>query len=245
MRVGGLEETITVVGGSPIIDTKTVTQQRTVSRDVMDSLPTAKTFGSLGALIPGVTVSRPDVGGSSGDLGTSLSIHGSRTGDSQILVDGMSVANGLGAGSYGHFFNNGMLQEISVETGGMLAENDAAGVRSNLIPREGGDTFKGSLSGNYTNGSLNSRNTSDELTALGPPDQLRGPHLRLQSVARWPGRAGEAVVLPVVSRLGVAHDPRRQLRRLSQPRSRGPVLHAGPVASGRSTPRCIATPTAG
>jgi hypothetical protein len=167
MRVGGLEETITVVGGSPIIDTKSVTQQRTVSREVIDSLPTAKTFGSLGALIPGVTVSKPDVGGSGGELSTHLTVHGSRTADSQILVDGMSVANGLGAGSYGHFFNNGMFQEISVETGGMLAEHDVAGVRSNLIPREGGDTFKGVVAGAYTNGSLNSRNTSDELTALG------------------------------------------------------------------------------
>jgi TonB-dependent Receptor Plug Domain len=119
-----------------------VTQQKTTSREVMDALPTAKPFGSLSALIPGVTVSRFDVGGSSGDLGTSLTIHGSRTSDSQSMMDGMSVANGLGAGSYGHFFNNGMLQEISVETGVMLAEHEVAGVRSNLIPREGSDAFK-------------------------------------------------------------------------------------------------------
>ena len=167
LKVGGLEETITVVGGAPMVDTKNVTQQRTMSREVMDSLPVAKTFGSLGVLIPGVTASRPDVGGSSGDLAQALTIHGSKTSESQILMDGMSVANGIGGGSYGHFFNNGTLTEISFETGGMLAESDANGVRSNLIPKEGGDIFKGTLVGNFTNGSLNSQNTSAELAALG------------------------------------------------------------------------------
>ena len=39
----------------------------------------------------------------------------------------------------------------------MSAEQDAGGVRSNLIPREGGNTFKGVVFGNYTNSSLNSR----------------------------------------------------------------------------------------
>ena len=39
----------------------------------------------------------------------------------------------------------GMVQEISVETGGMSAEHDAAACRSNLIPREGGNTFTGTL----------------------------------------------------------------------------------------------------
>jgi hypothetical protein len=51
MKVGGLEEAITVTARTPTVDTKSVNQQRTVSRDVIDALPTAKTFGALGALI--------------------------------------------------------------------------------------------------------------------------------------------------------------------------------------------------
>ena len=72
MRVGGVEESVTVVGSSPVVDVKGVVQQRTVSREVIDALPTSKTFGALASLIPGVTVNRPDVGGSAGDLSTSL-----------------------------------------------------------------------------------------------------------------------------------------------------------------------------
>ena len=128
MQVGGIEETITVSGSSPVVDVKGVAQQRTVNRELIDSLPTAKNFGALGVLVPGVTANRSDVGGSSGDLSTSLAIHGSRTSDSQIMMDGMSVANGQGSGSYGHFFNNGVFQEVTTETGGMSAEYDVGGV---------------------------------------------------------------------------------------------------------------------
>jgi hypothetical protein len=169
MRVGALEETVTVSGQSPVVDVQNVLQQSTVSRDVMDSLPTAKTFGSYAVLVPGVTVNAPDVGGAYGDLSVSLSIHGSRSAESQIDIDGMPAINGLarGGGQYGQFLNNGMMQEISIETGGMSAESELSGVRSNVIPREGGNLFKGVLSAAYTNHKFNSSNVSADLLARG------------------------------------------------------------------------------
>jgi hypothetical protein len=169
MRVGSLEETVTVSGQSPVVDVQNVLQQKIVSRDIMDSLPAAKTFGSYAVLVPGVTISSPDVGGAYGDLSVSLSIHGSRSNESQIDIDGMPAINGLarGGGMYGQFLNNGMMQEISVETGGMSAESELSGVRSNVIPREGGNLFKGVVAANYTNWRFNSSNVSPDLLARG------------------------------------------------------------------------------
>src|ERR1051326_3175392 len=40
MKVGAVEETITVSGASPIVDTQNVVQKQTASREVMDALPT-------------------------------------------------------------------------------------------------------------------------------------------------------------------------------------------------------------
>ena len=169
LRVGSIEETITVSGQAPVVDVQNVLQQKVMTREVMDSLPTAKTFGSYAILVPGVTVNAPDVGGAYGDLSVSLSIHGSRMNESQIDVDGMPVINGLarGGGMYGQFLNNGMMQEISVETGGMSAESELSGLRSNVIPRDGGNLFKGVLFTNYTNSNFNSRNVSADLQARG------------------------------------------------------------------------------
>jgi hypothetical protein len=169
LRVGAIEETVTVTGASPMVDTQGVLQQQNVSRDVMDALPAAKTFASYAVLTPGVTVSAPDVGGAYGDLSVSLAVHGSRGNESQIDMDGMSARNGMGSGGgqYGQFLNNGMMQEIVVETGSMSAESETAGVRANIIPREGGNRFVGVVSGAYTNANLNSQNVSDELVAQG------------------------------------------------------------------------------
>jgi hypothetical protein len=69
MRVGALEETITVSGDSPIVDLQNVVQQRTIKSDLIDAVPTGRTFQSIAALVPGMSgtaVTRPsaqDVGG--------------------------------------------------------------------------------------------------------------------------------------------------------------------------------------
>jgi len=162
LRVGQLEETVTVSGQSPVVDVQNVAQEKVMTRDVIDTLPGAKTFATFALLVPGVVVSAPDVGGSFGDLSVTLTVHGTRTTESQIQMDGMSVANGLGSGGiyYGEFLNSGMMQEINIETGGMSADQELAGVRSNVIPREGGNAFKGMLTLAYTDHRFNSSNLS-------------------------------------------------------------------------------------
>src|SRR5665213_814717 len=66
MKVGSVEETITVSGASPIVDTQNVVQKQTASREVMDALPTARNFVSFAAMTPGVFVTgvSQNVGGS-------------------------------------------------------------------------------------------------------------------------------------------------------------------------------------
>ncbi|PYR37514.1 MAG: hypothetical protein DMF90_06425, partial [Acidobacteria bacterium] len=67
LKVGGLAETITVSGQTPVVDVENVVQQRIISRETLDTLPTAKSIQSFGALIPGMQVgTNQDVGGTSG-----------------------------------------------------------------------------------------------------------------------------------------------------------------------------------
>ena len=68
MRVGALEETITVTGETPIVDVQNTRRQRVIDREVIDDIPTSRTAYDLAALIPGVSrggLTRQDVGGSS------------------------------------------------------------------------------------------------------------------------------------------------------------------------------------
>ena len=59
MRVGGVEETITVTGETPVVDLSSARQQTTVSRELLDAIPTTKRLGQYASFIPGATYSNP------------------------------------------------------------------------------------------------------------------------------------------------------------------------------------------
>ena len=57
MKVGAVEETITVTGQSPIVDTQGVTQRTVMTREVLDTVPTGRNIQAVGIMIPGASMS--------------------------------------------------------------------------------------------------------------------------------------------------------------------------------------------
>jgi hypothetical protein len=171
MRVGALEETVTVTGETPIVDTQSVVRQTTATREVMDVLPTDRNFVSFAALTPAVLVTgvRQNVGGSIPETGMNLVVHGSRASDSLITVEGMPIINGSGTGGlqYGNYLNNAMAQEITFQTDSQNAEYERASVYSNFIPKDGSNVFRGSFSSRYAGEGWQSNNLDDDLRAKG------------------------------------------------------------------------------
>jgi len=171
MKVGAVAETITVSGESPIVDTQNVVQKQTATREVMDTLPTDRNFVSFAAMQPGVFVTgvSQNVGGSIPETGMNLVVHGSRAGDSLIMVDGMPIINGGGNGGlqYGNYMNNSLAQEITFQTGANSAEFERASVMSNFILREGSNVFRGSFETRFANLSMESNNLDATQIAQG------------------------------------------------------------------------------
>jgi hypothetical protein len=169
LRVGALQETITVSGETPTVDVQNVVQERVLTRDVINAIPVGtKSVVSLGVLIPGMTTNSQDVGGT--QYGSAaLAIHGSRLFEQALLYDGMYYNNGAGRG--GSFVaiavNDATVQELSLETAGLSAESELGGVRGNVIPKDGGNLFKGFFYTAFTNHSLQSANLTDDLRAEG------------------------------------------------------------------------------
>jgi hypothetical protein len=92
--VGSLAESITVTGDSPTVDIQNVTQQKVMTRDVLNAIPAGmKSTGQIGVLIPGVTSTSQDVGGTAFSA-VGLAIHGSRLNEQAALYDGMNFNNG-------------------------------------------------------------------------------------------------------------------------------------------------------
>jgi len=175
LRVGEINETVSVTAESPVVDTQRIVQQKVMTRDIIDSVPTGKTFQNIGVLVPGVVVAAGgtgatpyDVGGSSGEQQVQMAIHGGATGDMVVQMDGMRFNNLCGSGSYtGVSGNDALVEQISFETGAISAEMSTGGVKVNMVPREGGNTFRGTLFLNGANESFQSSNLTTDLTRQG------------------------------------------------------------------------------
>jgi len=170
MRVGALTETITVTGDAPTVDIQSTTRQQVMSRDVIDSLPTGRNYASFGYLLPGVNTSARDVGGAGGDTMSQLTIHGSRPGDQRVMQNGVNTMTLQVNGDRGIAVPNpGMASEVTVDTSGLSAEQGQGGIRINYIPRDGGNTFAGSVFVTFANNDMQSDNLTDDLKARGLP----------------------------------------------------------------------------
>ena len=167
MKVGALEESVTVSGASPVVDVQSNVKTQVLSRDVLDSVPSAKTIQSLGQLIVGVTLSSPDVGGSRAMQQTYFVVHGTGASGSMVTVDGL-VTNGImGDGAVMAYHNEAMIQEAVYQTAGGTAETIVGGINMNLVPKDGGNRFVGALKYGKSPSSLQGDNLTPRLKALG------------------------------------------------------------------------------
>ena len=91
LRVGALEETITVTGASPVVDVQQAAQRQVLNREVLDALPTSRSYLSAGAVVSGAKLSRPEMGGINVGQGAYLSARGKTSNDDAIEVDGMDM----------------------------------------------------------------------------------------------------------------------------------------------------------
>ncbi|OFW16370.1 MAG: hypothetical protein A3G81_25390 [Betaproteobacteria bacterium RIFCSPLOWO2_12_FULL_65_14] len=164
LSVGALEETLTVSGAAPIVDTQNVLQQQTLARDTLDAIPTTKRLAAYATLVPGAIAGTQDVGGVMGERGAAFSIHGGRSADISSQQDGMhtTIFN-----STIYSFNPHMTEEVVLQTGGISAESPTAGVLINIVPKGGGNVFSGGMTTAYSSPDLQNSNLTDDLRARG------------------------------------------------------------------------------
>ena len=112
MKVGSLEETVTVSGEAPVVDVQSIRQTTIVQRATLDALPTSGRIAALGGIIPGATLANAGTQ-SVGNLNErpQYGIHGGRPGDNAPSLDGINQR--LQGGAI-FVFNNLSFQEVAV-----------------------------------------------------------------------------------------------------------------------------------
>ncbi len=164
MKVGALEETVTVTGAAPLVDTTNVRKQTLISSDLLNVLPSSvKGLNSLVTLTPGFRGSEGyDIFGGYTTF-SSWNYHGKTGGN--YGYDGMEISHAQGGQGYNQ--NQETVQETVLSTSGITVDTKADGVTVNMVPKEGGNTFSGGVNGLYTGTSLQSDNLNDNLRARG------------------------------------------------------------------------------
>jgi hypothetical protein len=170
LRVGSVQETITVTGESPVVDVQSSAMSRTLTADAIAGIPSARGYQSFTVLTPGINVQGADVGGQTGAAFSVFQGHGGRRNEGQVQVDGLSAGwQGMGVSSYQP--EVGAAEEVTFSITGGLGEAGTGGPQMNLIPRQGGNTLSGTvftgLSGDAWQGSnLSSEQEAGGLRAL-------------------------------------------------------------------------------
>src|SRR2546425_4172694 len=176
LRIGSLQETITVTGETPIVDVQSAKVQTTIRKDILAAIPSSRNANGIQALIPGMStgLTTGDSGGITGGTGGMAgAMHGGRPSDSRTLHDGINMG-WAGANANAAISNVAGAQEIVVSTSGGLGEAETAGVVLNVIPRDGGNTFSGTFATSGSNSHMQSSNYSQALKDAGlkSPSQL-------------------------------------------------------------------------
>jgi hypothetical protein len=161
LKIGALEETITVSGETPQVDVQQASRTQVVTRDIIDSLPVSRNVMSIGVLAPGVRPATPDVGGSRMTEQVGLRAHGLAGEDAEQLVEGMSIQSLEGASQ--SYFDDMLQSEITIMTSAIPADTSGGGIRMNSVLKDGGNIFSGATFLGFSSGDWQSNNIDDRL----------------------------------------------------------------------------------
>ena len=169
MKVGSIEESITVTGEAPLVDVQNAGRSQVVNRELLDTVPTGGQVWQVGFTLPGVVqVGRSDVGGAGGIQQTRMSAHGTTISDTTTNLDGMETNSMHGWAQSSQYWNDAAIQEMAFQTSNLGAESQTGGILLNLIPQQGGNQFRGDVAArSIPNDRFQGNNMTSGLRSLG------------------------------------------------------------------------------
>ena len=174
LKVGELQETVTVSGASPVVDVQNTRRETVIIADSLESLPATRAYGSVLNAMPGVTVDNNGLAAT--PTMTFFSAHGGRTNEGRMSINGMTVAAAFNGGGVSSLtYDTSTADEVSVLVSGGLGDNETGGPTMNIVPKSGGNKFSGQAFFNTAGDWSRGDNIDDELRSKGI---TRGPGIK-------------------------------------------------------------------
>jgi hypothetical protein len=169
LRVGALQETVTVSGETPLVDVQSTRRQTVIDDELLAAIPSARSYGGLIMLMPNTQ----NFAGSAADTQVVPQMvvfggAGGRSNEGRLSIDGLSVGSAFnGAGVSAYVADVGNAQEVALTSSGGLGEAEVGGPSLNVVPREGGNTVRGSFYGSGVTEGMVGSNYTQELEDRG------------------------------------------------------------------------------
>jgi hypothetical protein len=166
LEVGGIEESVTVSGQSPVVDLSSTSTSATFTTEILEEIPRGRDMQSIVEMAPGVTrAGAPDVGGSQMAQRPAMSTYGLEA-TPKIQVEGINITTGSDANT-AVYFNYAGMEEVQTITSGTSAEVGTPGLHMIAVLKSGGNTFHGQYEASYQGKQTQSDNLTPQLIAQG------------------------------------------------------------------------------
>ncbi len=169
LKVATLAETVTVSGVSPTVDTTSANVNVNLSEQLIQGTPGGRDIWALvESKVPGLVISRPDVGGTSGGLQGTFSARGTNSTQNTSFLNGVNVGDPAAIGAAGFYYDFDAFDDIQVSTGAHDITVPTSGVFLNMITKTGGNKWNGATTFTWLGDGTQGRNdTSPTLQRYG------------------------------------------------------------------------------
>ena len=169
MKVASLEESLTVTGDSPIVDTKAMGTATNFTSTELEKIPTSRDPWALLRTVPGVMVDRVNIAGNETGQQSNFQSKGTRPQDAVWTMDGVVITDMAAIGASPTYFNYDNFEEVQVSTSGQDLKQPTGGVGLNMVVKRGTNQLHGGVRGYFTSDALEASNVPDELKATVTP----------------------------------------------------------------------------
>ena len=144
MEQGALEEQVTVVAQTPVVDTKKTQITHTVNYEMLQGLPSSRDPWVVLQMAPAIQMDRENIGGTESGQQSSFVARGAT--NNEWTIDGMQITDRNSGGSP-TYYDFDSFEEMNISTGTLDVEHRDPGVVINMVTRRGGN--KVSLGGRF------------------------------------------------------------------------------------------------
>jgi Carboxypeptidase regulatory-like domain len=174
LELGAIEETVLVIGSSPLLQTQSATVGEVISGTTLSALPlNGRNTGQLSLLLPGVVTPNPGsfTGARNTGGGGRPYVNGNREQTNNYTIDGVDMNETID-NLVAYQPSPDALAEISVETNNYAADtgNVAGAVISNVM-KSGSNSFRGNVFEFYRNSKMDANSWSNNRSSAPKPER--------------------------------------------------------------------------